>query len=229
MLKIIPLLLVVLLSACGSEPTRRASSQPAQRTPSVDFSGHWELDYSRSDDVDSKLQTMYREWRRIMEKRASGDRRGSSMSSVQVDMSRGFKSVVALAQFADLITDSQVLDIEQSDIDIEIRRENNFALTCVFSKGEPDAVFDELGSEICGFDAHQLLFHIRMPDGLDVQHRVTMSDTRDRLHIATRVDSDKASPFTVNRFYYRFTPLPENYRCEYTLSKGNVCQSGGGK
>jgi hypothetical protein len=220
--KFFPLLLLALLSACASEPTRH---QPAAAV--VDFSGHWEMDYGRSDEVDNKLQLMYREWRRMMEKRANSDRRGSPGPALNIDPGRGFNSVVALARFADFITDSQVLDIEQSNIDIEIRRENNFALTCVFSKNEPLTVMDELGREICGWDAHQLVFHIRMPDGLDIRHRVTMSNAGDRLHIATTVDSSSAPPFTLNRFYYRFNPLPENYSCEYTLSKGNVCQSGG--
>lgn len=222
MSKLIPLFLLVLLGACGSEPTRHKSAAAA-----VDFSGHWEMDYGRSDDVDNKLQLMYREWRRLMEKRAKGDRRGSQGPMLNVDTSRSFNSVVSLARFADFITDSQVLNIEQSKIDIEIRRENNFALTCVFSEGEPTSVVDELGSEICGWDAHQLVFHIRMPDGLDIRHRVTMSNTGDRLHVATTVNSNSSPPFTLNRFYRRFNPLPENYSCEYTLSKGNVCQSGG--
>ena len=222
MQKIIPLFLLVLLSACGSEPARR---QPV--AAAVDFSGHWEMDYGHSDDVNNKLELMYREWRRLMEKRANNDRRGNQGPALNIDPSRSFAPVIALAKFADFITDSQVLDIEQTNIDIEIRRANNFALTCVFSENEPLTVVDELGSEICGWDAHQLLFHIRMPDGLDIRHRVTMSSAGDRLHIATTVNSSSSPPFTLNRFYLRFNPLPENYSCEYTLSKGNVCQSGG--
>jgi hypothetical protein len=221
MSKFIPLFLLVLLGACGGEPARR---QPVASV--MDFSGHWEMDYGRSDDVDTKLQLMYREWRRLMEKRANGDRRGLRGPALNVDAGQSFTPVIALARFADFITDSQVLDIEQTNIDIEIRRENTFALTCVFSENEPVTVVDELGSEICGWDAHQLVFHIRMPDGLDIRHRVTMSSARDRLRIATTVNSSSSPQFTLNRFYFRFNPLPENYSCEYTLSKGNVCQSG---
>lgn len=224
MQKFIPLFLLVLLSACGSEPTRRQPAA-APAAAAVDFSGHWEMDYGRSDDVNNKLQLMYREWRRLMEKRANNDRRGVQGPALTIDASRDFNSVVALAKFADFITDSQVLDIEQTKIDIEIRRENNFALTCVFSENDPVTVVDELGSEICGWDAHQLVFHIRMPDGLDIRHQVTMSSVGDRLRVATTVDSKSSPPFTLNRFYLRFNPLPENYSCEYTLSRGNVCQS----
>jgi hypothetical protein len=222
MSKFILLFLLVLLSACGSEPSR-----PQPVAAATDFSGHWEMDYGRSDDVNNKLQLMHREWRRLMEKRANNDRRGSQGPSLGVDMSRDFNRTVALARFADLITETQVLEIVQTNIDIEVRRENNFALTCVFSEKEPVTVVDELGLEICGWNAHQLVFHIRMPDGLDIRHRLTMSTARDRLHVATTVDSKSSRPFTLNRFYFRFNPLPENFSCEYTLSKGNVCQSGG--
>ena len=220
MLKVISLILLV--AACGGTPTRPLSSAPEQR---VDFSGHWEMDYGRSDDVDDQLQKLYREWQRAAERRANMDQRGNQ-PTIGVDVSRSFRKVVALAQLADNITESQVLDVEQSDIDIEIRRENDFTLSCIFSTGEPDIVLDELGSEICGWDSHQLIFVTRLPDGLNIRHRLTRSKDGDRLHIATTVSSKQAQPFTINRFYYRFSPLPENYSCEYTLSRGNVCQSG---
>ena len=215
-------ILIALLAGCGSGP----ASRPAGPLPSPkisDFSGHWELDYSRSDNVDRKLQSMYREWRREVERRTRGDQYRASMGA-PMD-TRSFRSLVDVARLAEQITDSQVLDIEQTDADIEIRRENNFALTCVFLEGEPEVIIDELGAEVCGWDAHQLVFHIRLPDGLDIRHRLTMSEDAERLHIATQVDSRSSAPFTLNRFYFRFNPLPEDYSCEYTLSRGNVCQS----
>ena len=216
-----PLIIVVfLISACSSEPT------VTRRAPRVsDFSGHWEMDYGRSDNVDRKLQSLYREWRRDQERRARGDQYRATMGT-PAD-SRSFRALVDVARLADMITNSQVLDIEQSDIDIEVHRENSFALTCVFSEGEPEVVVDELGAEVCGWDGHQLVFHIRLPDGLDIRHRFTLSRDTERLHVATRVDGQRSAPFTLNRFYFRFDPLPEDYSCEYTLSRGNVCQSGG--
>lgn len=220
MLKLIPPLIFVLLCACSGTPART----PKPSTPPIsgaDFSGHWEMDYGRSDDVNEKLQIIQREWQRAAQRNSDKRNQGPS-----VDYSRAFSATIILAQMADMITEAQVLDIEQSDIDIEIRRENDFALTCVFSKGKPQAIFDELGAEVCGWDGKQLVFHMRMPDGLVILHRMSISSGRDRLHIATTVDNERTDPFTLNRFYYRFNPLPENYSCEYTLSKGNVCQSG---
>jgi hypothetical protein len=216
---LIHITLLAALTACAGEAVR----SPAPVSAPVDFTGHWEMDYGRSDNVDQKLNSMYREWQRALERQA--ERRGQPGAGIALD-NYSFQSVVAVARLADMITSAQVLDIEQSDIDIEIRRENDFTLTCVFSRGKPETVVDEFGAEVCGWDSNQLVFHMALPDGLDVVHRVAISDDRNRLYIATRVDSRSAAPFTINRFYFRFNPLPENYSCEYTLSRGNVCQSG---
>ena len=216
-----PLLLTVLLAACGTgSPSRDAGKLP---TPLVrDFSGHWEMDYGRSDNVDAKLNNMYREWQRLAARQSRGDERAAMQAAA---MGANFRSIVNVARLADVITDSQVLEIEQTSDDIEIRRENNFTLSCVFSNHGPELVIDELGSEVCGWDAHQLVFRISLPDDLDIRHRLSMSEDSQQLHIATRVDARGNAPFTLNRFYFRFDPLPENYECEYTLSRGNVCQT----
>ncbi len=213
-------LLGLLVTACSSQPA--VVELPAPLVS--DFSGYWEMDFGRSDNVDQKLASLYREWRRLMERRARGDQRAAVMAA-QID-NDSFRDVVDVARLADMITDSQVLEIEQDSDSIEIMRENNFTLTCVFKDGRPDLVVDELGAEICGWDAHQLVFRIILPDSLDIQHRLSLSDDGERLHVATQVDSRSAAPFTLNRFYFRFEPLPENYACEYTLSRGNVCQTG---
>lgn len=222
MMRYTPLLLILLLAACGAgSPNRDSGTLPA---PLVrDFSGHWEMDYGRSDNVDAKLNNMYREWQRLAARQSRGDERAAMQAAA---MGANFRSIVNAARLADMITDSQVLEIEQTSDDIEIRRENNFTLSCVFSNRGPEFVIDELGSEICGWDAHQLVFRISLPDDLDIRHRVSMSEDSQRLHIATRVNARGSAPFTINRFYFRFDPLPENYACEYTLSRGNVCQTG---
>ncbi len=213
-------LFCLLLGACASEPKR---VQP--KAAPVDLSGYWEMDYSRSDNVNDKLQRIYREWQRAAERRASMDRGRNQSPTVSIGTNpRAFNAMVASARLADMITESQVLEIEQSDIDIEIKRENTYALSCVFNEGEPEVVLDELGSELCGWDGSEMVFIVQLPDGLDISHRVTMSENGDRLRVSTTVDSSTAAPFTMNRFYFKFNPLPEDYSCEYTLSKGNVCQ-----
>jgi hypothetical protein len=216
------LLLSLLLAGCGSEPVSR-SDGPLPKPVVRDFSGHWEMDYGRSDNVDQKLNRMYREWQRLVARQSRGDERAAARAAA---IGTDFRRLVDTARLADMITSSQVLDIEQTPEDIEIKREDNFALSCVFRESEPELVIDELGLEICGWDAHQLVFRVKLPDGLDIQHRLSLSEDSQRLHIATRVDSRSSSPFTLNRFYFRFDPLPEDYQCEYTLSRGNVCQTG---
>lgn len=224
MKRYLPLLtLVLLLPGPGSE-CATAESPPA---PVIrDFSGHWEMDYGRSDNVDRKLNRLYREWQLMAKRSSRGDERAAARAAA---LGANFRRAMDLARLADMITSSQVLQIEQSADDIEIQRENTFTLTCVFDEGQPQMVVDELGSEVCGWDAHQLVFRIRLPDGLDIQHRVSMSTDNQRLHIATQVATSRASSFTLNRFYFRFEPIAEDYYCEYTLSRGNVCQTRSGE
>ena len=221
MLRLAILAPLIILVGCSSEPTRVVQALP------VDLSGHWEMDYSRSDNVNEKLRRTLREWQRQLEKRAAMDRGRAQGPTIPVGGSpKAFNAILASARLADMITESQVLEIEQSAGDIEIRRENTFALTCIFQDGEPEVVVDDLGSETCGWTRGELIFVIQLPNGLNIQHRLTISEQGDRLRVATTVDSEGSAPFTVNRLYFKFNPLPEDYNCEYTLSRGNVCQRG---
>jgi hypothetical protein len=213
-----------LLLGCSQSSTQR---KVAARDTSVDFSGSWEMDYGASDNVDDRLQSIYNELRRQAERRARrGDGGGNRGSSLNMGTPEGqsMSRIVDLARMADYITTSQILTIEQSDIEITVEREDNFALGCTFADDTPEPVFNELGSELCGWDAHQLVFIISLPDGLRVNHRMSLAPDRQKLHIATSVSNSRSSqPFTLDRVYYRFNPLPPDYDCEYTLSKGNVC------
>ncbi len=218
-----------LLLACSQSSPQR---QVAARDKSVDFSGSWEMDFGHSDNVDDRLRSIYNELQRAAERRARA--RGTEVSNRGAALSMGspegqsMSAIVALARLADYITTSQVLTIEQSEIDITVEREDNFALGCTFHDDTPEAVLNELGSELCGWDAHQLVFLISMPDGLRVNHRMTLAPDGEKLHIATTVSNgSSAQPFRLNRVYYRFDPLPPDYSCEYTLSKGNVCSRAG--
>jgi hypothetical protein len=186
------------------------------------------MDYGRSDNVQQKLDSLYRELQRDAERRAraqSSDRRTRGPTVNIGPSNNQVRSLVALARMAELTTASQVLEIAQSDASIEVKREENFALNCVFQDRAPEAQEDQLGNEICGWDAHQLIFIISLPDGLRINHRMTMAEDGQSLHVATSVNSSEArAPFQLNRIYYRFDPLPPDYDCEYTLSKGNVCR-----
>ncbi len=81
-----------------------------------------------------------------------------------------------------------------------------------------------LGSEVCGWDVHQLVFRILLPEGLSIQHRMTLAEDGERINIATTVVSDQVSyPFTLNRVYNRFEPAEAGYTCTQTFSRGRVC------
>ena len=218
-----------MLVACAQSPgPASVPNQVAARDTSVDFSGSWEMDYGHSDNVDDRLRSIYAELQRAAERRArnqGSDSRSRSMGSYE---GQSMTSIVALARMADYITTSQILNVEQSDIDILVEREDNFALSCTFVDDTPEPVIDELGSELCGWDAHQLVFLISMPDGLRVNHRMSLAPDGQKLHIATTVSNkSNTSPFVLNRVYYRFDAMQPDYECKYTLSKGNVCSWGG--
>jgi hypothetical protein len=134
-------------------------------------------------------------------------------------------SLVGLARMADMITDTELLEISQEEYEIKIDREGSFALICEFYNEGPQIHDDEFGREICGWDSHQLLIKIVLPDGLTIVHRLTLARRGDKLNIATTVMSDRVSqPFTLDRVYRRYKPLPADYECEETLTRGKVCR-----
>ncbi len=45
----------------------------------MDFSGSWEMDYSQSDNIQTKLDSMVRELRRQAERRSQGGNQGAIM------------------------------------------------------------------------------------------------------------------------------------------------------
>ncbi len=166
---------------------------------------------------------MVRELQRRMARSAPGGSNQPSYSIAATGANSG-ESIMGLARMADMITQAQLLEIKQSEEKIAVKREGNFALTCEFHPGQFHSVETPLGTEICGWDSHQLVFRILLPEGLSIQHRMTLGPEGERLNIATTVVSDQvAYPFTLDRVYNRFTPGSQGYTCKQTLSKGMVC------
>ncbi len=219
--------LTIALAACGTQK-RQGSTKHEGNTQSVDLSGHWELNYSKSDNIQAQLNIMVRELRRRQERRAQG--RGDSRAGPAVSMggSDTSASVIGLARMADLVTQSQLLEVEQETFKIRIDREDNFALTCEYYPGQPVLTKNPLGNEICGWDDHQLVFRLMLPEGLIIQHRLTLGAEGEHLNIATTVYSDQVSyPFTLNRVYNRYEPSNTGISCEITLTRGKVCTTEG--
>ncbi|QIB67768.1 hypothetical protein G3T16_19550 [Kineobactrum salinum] len=212
---------------CACAGPQRAPIRAAPHA-GVDFSGAWALDYGQSDNIQTRLNGLVRELRRDAERRAqAGGELRSPGAALMVGGGGGTDSgasVIGLARMADLITQSQMLDIEQTPARIRVKREESFALGCDFHDGVSTVVETPLGSEFCGWDGHQLLFSIALPEGLSIRHRLTLGPDGQRLQIATTVISDRVSyPFTLNRVYQRMEEGESGYRCKQTLTRGRVC------
>jgi hypothetical protein len=208
--------LCLLLLACSNEKVK-----PQIAADPVDMSGNWELDYARSDNLQARFNSMVRELREQTARNSNNER---NRASVGATVGSSQESLLGLAQMAELITESQLLDIEQDRVAIRVKREGNFSLSCDYGPDAPVQTHYGLGSERCFWDGQQLVFEIRLPDGLDIVHRLSISSTGSTLAIVTSLYSTRvAAPFTVRRIYRRYTPGSSGYRCTETLSRGRVC------
>jgi hypothetical protein len=134
------------------------------------------------------------------------------------------EAIYGLAQMAELITESSLLSVAQSPQEIRVGRENNFALVCDLTRPQPVITQSLFGAESCGWDGHQLVFTVALPEGLTVRHRITRSTAQAILVVVTTVDSAAVSaPFALRKVYRRYDPTNTGFRCVDTLSKGRVC------
>jgi len=209
-----------LLAACGNSTARNSTLQ-SNSSAAVDFSGSWELDYGQSDNAQQKLDSLIREMHRNAQKRArAGTRQGLVIGSGI----NGGASILGLVRLADHITQSPLLKIQQDAHKVRVQREGDFDLSCEFYPGELHEITTAFGTEVCGWNQHQLVFRLQLPDGLKIQHVMTRGAAGKKLNIATTVISDQVSfPFQLNRVYNRFEPGDSGYHCEATLSRGRVC------
>ncbi|GAB3276687.1 hypothetical protein [Parahaliea aestuarii] len=211
---------LLLLSACAEQQPRLAGESRGQP---VDFSGHWEMNYAQSDNIQARLNALVRELRKENERRsAAGGEVGGP--AIAIGGANSGASVMGLAQMADMITQSALVTIDQDSQGIQVKREGNFALDCQFTGPDAYRLDSPFGRELCGWDGHQLVFTLLLPDGLSIRHRLTLSPDRQNMNIATTVLSDQVSqPFTLNRVYTRFEPGSSGFRCEMTVTRGRVC------
>lgn len=203
------------LVACADEPVRQeVASDP------VDMSGNWELDYARSDNLQARFSSMIRQLRE-QAARTNGER---SRNSVAVSPGSSQETLLGLAQMAELITQSQLLEISQSRIAIRVEREGNFSLSCDYGDGAIQANDYGVGAERCFWDGQQLVFEIRLPEGLDIVHRLSVAESGQTLAIVTSLYArGVSSPFSLRRIYRRYEPGRSGFRCTETLTRGRVC------
>ncbi|MDJ0655419.1 MAG: hypothetical protein QNJ40_14750 [Xanthomonadales bacterium] len=211
------LLLIVLLGvwACASKPPVKVV---AQSPVLVDFSGSWEINYQLSDRVEENANLL---WLRALAdaRRYQGrmDRPNLRLPSLE------------LIRLADSISQTGVMEIQQGKQSIEIKRGEEFPLTCTFGPGGPFAAMDPLGNEVCGWDSHQLVFAFGLEGNLRVIHRLTLASDGDKLNVATTVSGRGADQtFTLNRVYDRFEPLADDYQCKLAVTGLKTCWKGAG-
>ena len=217
--------LCLCLASCSSEPEKSAPV-PNRTDHAVDFSGFWELDYGQSDNIQVNLNGLVRDVKKTNRARAqsSGVYQQAGSGMMVGGTTNSGASVIGLAQMADLVTKSQLMEIEQDEHHIKVKREEDFALTCEFYLGQYHTVETPLGKEMCGWNRHQMIFKMVLPEGLTIQHIMSLGPEGQRLNVATTVTSDQVtSPFTVDRVYSRYEPSDDGYSCKMTISRGRVC------
>ena len=184
------------------------------------FAGSWQKDFSRSDKWDDELNRILDQMRRDAERQSQGgavvNYGGGSRSR------RGGSSVIVLAQLAEYISRQTTIRIRQSAVEVRIERDGDADLVCSVLGNFNETFNSEFGSEACGWDAHQLVFQISLPEGVEIRHRLTVSGDREELNMATSI-SNGGMPFNLLQFYWRYDAPNENYNCIETLSRGNSC------
>ena len=120
-------LILALLAACAGEPEQKINTIPPAPAGNTDFSGAWEIDYSRSDNSRQELEGLIRELRRQQERRQQSGNMNRSGPAVNIGGSgtNSGSSIIGLAEMADMITETTLLEIEQSPNLIQVKREGS--------------------------------------------------------------------------------------------------------
>lgn len=218
----------VLLAACSSPGPVIDTTNPSFVGPMpVDFSGSWERDYSRGEDVQGALNALFMERSRQVARQQqvpSGPRMGTSQSGIS---RREANALLALARLVQDITKPEVLTISQDDYEIRVARKDDFAMSCSFYDGIAQATDSDYGTEVCSWDGDSLISHLVLPDSLVITNRFTMSPDGNYLRVITTASSGATkTPFTLHRYYLRFEAPPRAFNCIETLSMKRVCSTG---
>jgi len=218
-LLLIALLLAAALVACGTNNTPPEMSM----VPAPDFSGHWEVNYGRSDSVQNQLNSTFREVQREMRRRREAAEKGAPYHGPGLG---DVDTLFALASMAELVVEPALLEIDQDTQRIRIQRENSFALICALDTSGQDV--NRLGRETCWWDGQQWHFVIQLPDGLNVAHRFTRSEDGNSLAQRTKLsDPGTGHDFVISQIFDRYDPAERGFSCIKTLSRGRVCTTEG--
>ena len=219
--KCLPIVLFLLIAACSQQPVINDEMIHIDGGMPVNFSGSWERNYVRDDEVNAVLREAYNKLIRTIP-----DQHRPSAPGIDTATSKQWNSLLALAQLAELITRPDVLTISQSEHEISIERKDDFAMLCAFYDGVAKAIENDNGIEICGWDGEQLVSSLVLQGGLQVTHRFTISADGQHLRVVTTVSSTTSRiPFTLRRFYRKFRRPTSNFNCIETFSMKRVCST----
>ena len=220
------LIICVLLGGCAQQPVQESAIAGFTGKMPVDFSGSWERDYSRGPDLNRTVNHVLQQLSRSTpEQRLS--RAPGIANPVQTIPKRDVDAVLAMARFAEEITRLDVIDIEQTDTEIRVNREEDFALTCEFYDGVAKGTDSPYGMEVCNWDGSLLVSNLSLPGGLLISHRFAISPSGSNLRVDTTIASSSARvPFTLTRYFKKFERPASDFNCVETLSMKRVCSTG---
>ena len=186
----------------------------------VDFSGTWEMDFARSEDTRQQLLLLYD---RLQERVALQRDSRSRYEVLQMQ-----ENLVGLFNLAEEMTRSTAINIDQSRGYVEVRRNEDFALVCDFSTTETSRRMIGPGVEYCGFDeTGQLVFVVRLREGLTVTNRFVMAHDRSRISMVTSLDHSKLPyPVSLRRMFMPYEQGESAWKCGFTLAKKTTCWLG---
>jgi hypothetical protein len=218
---LITVILLLLLAACSQQPVISDEMSRFEGSMPANFSGSWQRNYARDDEVNAVLRDAYN---RLI--RTSPDQRRPAGSGADPSASKQMDSLLALARLAELITRPDVLTISQTRHEISIARKDDFAMLCAFYDGVAKAIENNNGTEICGWDGRQLVSNLVLQGGLQVTHRFTISTDGQQMRVVTTVSSTTSRiPFTLRRFYSKFERPTSGFNCIETFSMKRVCST----
>jgi hypothetical protein len=215
------IVLLLLLAACSQQPVISDEMSRFEGSMPANFSGSWQRNYARDDEVNAVLRDAYNRLIRTLP-----DQRHPAGSGADPSASKQMDSLLALARLAELITRPDVLTISQTKHEISIARKDDFAMLCAFFDGVAKAVENDNGTEICGWDGRQLVSNLVLQGGLQVTHRFTISTDGQQMRVVTTVSSTTSRiPFTLRRFYSKFERPTSGFNCIETFSMKRVCST----
>ena len=210
--------LMTLLVGCITAPIEEEITRKALP---VDMTGHWEIDFAQSDNLQDQLNAVGRKIRREAARRERLAKEGQGFAGGPLP---GRRDLLTLARLAEIINEPGLLEIIQATGRTRVKRENSFALVCETDGSAISVTTDLLGEQRCGWDDSQLFFMLTLQEGLEVTHRLSRSEEGKALLLVTSFDTPGTRfPLVVSQFFKRYDPDNLGFRCERSLTKGKVC------